>query len=195
LASARELTYNRGVGVGVDAILEDADVARGSLYQHFGGKDGLVAEALRASAEVDLQRYRAALDSGGADPKNRVLAVFDELDKTTSTRRFHGCRYTAAELTLTDARHPAHAQTRAYKRSLRGLFLAELETLAHPNPELAADQLLLLVDGVLVTAVTQPETHPAIAARELAAQILDLATKRRRPPRRADRSRSRAPSR
>jgi AcrR family transcriptional regulator len=174
LTSARELTYRHGVGVGVDAILEEADVARGSLYKHFGGKDDLIAETLRATAQLDLQRYREGLASGGDDPRRRVLAVFDRIEETTTARRFRGCRYAAAELALTDPRHPAHAVVREYKERLHGLFQTELEDLGHPAPAHGADQIVLLIDGVLIDAVTRPETHPALAARELAEHILDI---------------------
>jgi AcrR family transcriptional regulator len=173
LQSTRELTYSRGVAVGVDAILDHAEVARGSLYQHFGGKDRLIAEALRASADTDEQRYRDALDSGGDDPRERVLAVFDTLDRATSSKRFRGCRYAAADLYFTDPGHPAHVETRAYKERLRALLATELEALSHPTPARAADQILLLIDGVLVDAVTRPGTHPARVARELAERVLD----------------------
>jgi AcrR family transcriptional regulator len=172
LNSARELTYTHGVAVGVDAILQDAGVARRSLYQHFGGKDGLIAQTLRSTADIDEQRYRAALDSGGEDPRRRLLAVFDALEQTTSSKRFRGCRYAAADLSLTDPDHPAHLETRAYKQRLHALFESELKALGHPTPARAADQLLLLIDGVLIDAVTRPETHPAKAARELAEHVL-----------------------
>jgi len=174
LDSARELTYRHGVAVGVDAILEEADVARGSLYKHFGGKDNLIAETLRATAETDLQRYREGLASGGDNPRSRVLAVFDRIEETTTAKRFRGCRYAAAELALTDPRHPAHAVAREYKERLHGLFQSELEDLDHPAPAHGADQIVLLIDGVLIDAVTRPEIHPALAARELAEQILDI---------------------
>jgi AcrR family transcriptional regulator len=175
LRSARELTYSDGVMVGVNAILKDADVARGSLYEHFGSKDNLIAESLRLSAEVDEQRYRDALDSGGKDPRKRLLAVFDTLGKTTSSKRFRGCRYAAADLSLTDPDHPAHAATRAYKERLHRLFAAELEALGHPAPASGADQILVLIDGVLVDAVARPGGGPARAARELVECVLDAA--------------------
>jgi AcrR family transcriptional regulator len=176
LRSTRELTYSQGVAVPLDAILEDAGVARRSLYHHFGGKAELIAEALRVSADDDIQRYQAALQSGGEDPRQRVLAVFDALEATTESERFHGCRYTAAELSLTDPDHPAHVETRAYKDRLHTLFTSELHALGHPSAERAADQLLLLIDGVLVGAVTRPEAHPAKAAREMAEGVLDADT-------------------
>jgi AcrR family transcriptional regulator len=175
IRSTRKLTYEQGVAVGVDAILEDADVARASLYQHFGGKDRLIAQALHASADADEQRYRDALESGGADPRARLLAVFDTVAKVTSSKRFRGCRYAAADLSLTDPDHPAHVETRAYKDRLHALFAGELTALGHPAPDRAADQLLLLIDGVLVDALTRPEMRPGELARELAEHVLDVA--------------------
>lgn len=173
LDAARELTYSRGVTVGVEAILQKADVARQSLYQHFGGKDQLLAEVLRLSGVADLRRYREALESGGGDPRERLLAVFDVLDETTTGPDFHGCRYTAADLAFIDREHPGRVQTRAYREQLHQLFEEELGRFGHPDPALAAEQLVLLIDGVLVAAVNRPETHPAKAARQVAEHILD----------------------
>ena len=170
LAAARDLTYAQGVHVGVDAILKEADVARRSLYQHFGGKDGLIAEVLRTdSGEA---RYRQVMDAAGDDPRQRVLAVFDELERITTRPSFRGCRYTSAELALSDPAHPAHGEARAYKTALHQLFAAELARDGHPDPDLGADQLLVLIDGVLAHAVTRPDAHPALAARAMVDVVL-----------------------
>jgi AcrR family transcriptional regulator len=173
LASARVLTYEQGINVGVDAILEHANVARRSLYQHFGGKDALIAAMLRASAETDERRYRDALESGGQDPHARLLAVFETLNDATTAKRFRGCRYTAAELSLPDPEHPAHAEVRAYKQRLHDLFERELVALGHPAPSVAADELLLLIDGALINAVTRPDTQPAQPALRLAELVIN----------------------
>jgi AcrR family transcriptional regulator len=175
LASAQRLTALRGVGVGVDAILEDASAARRSLYQHFGGKDELIAASLLDSARQDEERYRAALDSGGSDPRQRVLAVIDQLDKTTSTPGFRGCRYISAELSLPDPDHPAHAVARNYTERLHALFEKELADLGHPDPTGGAEQMLVLIDGVLVLGAIRPGSHPARAVRPMVEQLLDQA--------------------
>jgi AcrR family transcriptional regulator len=175
LASTQRLTAVQGVGVGVDAILEDASVARRSLYQHFGGKDELIAASLLESAQKDEERYRVALDSGGSDPRQRVLAVFDQLEKTTSTPGFRGCRYVSAELSLTDPDHPAHQVTRAYTDRLHSLFEKELADLGHSDPSVGAEQIVVLIDGVLVLAALRPGSHPAQTVRPLVEQLLDNA--------------------
>ncbi|WP_242454444.1 TetR/AcrR family transcriptional regulator [Bailinhaonella thermotolerans] len=173
LDAARELTYAEGVHVGVDAILKRADVARRSLYQHFGGKDGLITEVLRGSGV--LERYRRAMDDAGDDPRVRVLAVFDELDRITAAPGFRGCRHTSAELAIADPAHPVHAEARAFKDDLHALFAAELDRLGHPDPRFGADQILVLVDGVFAHAVTRPDARPARAARALAETVLSAA--------------------
>ncbi|WP_067473587.1 TetR/AcrR family transcriptional regulator [Actinomadura hibisca] len=171
LEAASDLTYEQGVHVGVDAILKRADVARRSLYQHFGGKDELIAETLRQADVYD--RYRRAMDEAGGRPRDRILAVFDRLEEITTAPSFRGCRYTAAELSLTDPEHPAHAEVRAYKDRLHRLFADELQRHGHPTPDAGADQILVLIDGLLAHALTRPDAHPALAARDLAEFVLD----------------------
>ncbi|MER7949355.1 TetR/AcrR family transcriptional regulator [Streptomyces sp. NPDC096079] len=173
LLTAQELTYAQGVGVGVDALLKGAGVARRSLYEHFGGKDGLIAEVLRRSTAEDVERYRATMDAAGADPRARLLAVVDRLGRIAAGPDFHGCRYLAADLALTDPDHPGHEVTRAYRRTLHGLFEDEFAALGHVRPGFAADQLLLLVDGLLAAGATRPGSDPAAAARELAGHLID----------------------
>ncbi|MEV5970058.1 TetR/AcrR family transcriptional regulator [Streptomyces sp. NPDC051921] len=172
LDAAQRLTYQQGVGVGVDTLLKEANVARRSLYEHFGGKDGLIAEVLRRSADEDGAAYVRTMGAAGDDPRRRLLAVFDELGRIVAAPGFRGCRYLAADLALADPDHPGHAVTRAYREHVTGLFEAELVRLGHPRPARAATQLLVLVDGALAVGATRPDADPVDGARELAEKIL-----------------------
>ncbi|WP_436775152.1 TetR/AcrR family transcriptional regulator [Yinghuangia sp. YIM S09857] len=173
LRAAQDLMYDQGVGVGVDALLKTANVARRSLYEHFGGKDGLIAEVLRRSTTEDEEQYRATMAAAGDDPRARLLAVVDRLGEVASAPGFHGCRYLAADLALTDPDHPGHEVTRAYRRTVHGLFTDELAALGHHRPGFAADQLLMVVDGLLAAGATRSDSQTAPAARELAEHIID----------------------
>jgi AcrR family transcriptional regulator len=172
LAAAQNLFYTRGASVGVGALLEEANVARRSLYEHFGGKDGLVVAVLRRTSEEDLAWYEEAL-AGGTGPRDRLLGLFDRLDELVSDADFRGCRYLATDLAFADPRHPAHAETDAYRRRIRALLVRELEALGHANPERAAEQLHLLIEGTLVMGATKDGGHPARTARDLAVVVLD----------------------
>jgi AcrR family transcriptional regulator len=170
LDAARDLTYTEGMHVGVDAILKKADVARASLYQHFGGKDGLVAEVLRTMPGT--KRYRDVMDAAGPTPRDRILAIFDEMERVTTTPDYRGCRFTKAELSLDAPDHPIHAEVRTFKEALHQLFTEELERHGHPSPAFGADQIVVLLDGIQVHAVTRPNAHPALAAKALVEAVL-----------------------
>jgi len=171
LTAAQQLFYTRGATVGVEALLKEANVARRSLYEHFGGKDGLVVEVLRRASEEDLAWYEAAL-AGATDPRERLLGLFDRLDELVADADFRGCRYFASDLAFAEPDHPAHAETEAYRRRLRALLVRELEAVGHADPESAAEQLHLLIEGTLVVGATRDGQHPARVARRLAGTIL-----------------------
>ena len=171
LVAAEKLLYSHGGSVGVSALLEEANVARRSLYEHFGDKDGLVTAVLRRTADEDLAWYESALGDGESH-RGRLLALFDRLDELVSDEAFRGCRYLAVDLAFAADDHPAHAETEAYRQRIRALLVRELEALGHAQPELAAEQLHLLIEGTLVMGATQNDQRPARAARDLAAIVL-----------------------
>ncbi|MDG4786723.1 TetR/AcrR family transcriptional regulator [Micromonospora sp. WMMD1102] len=178
LAAAKELTYQQGTAVGVDALLKAANVARRSLYEHFGGKDGLIAEVLRVTAAEDEAAYEQAMRAAGSNPRERLLAIFDWLDEVIQEPGFRGCRYLAADLALADPDHPGHAVTRRYNERIREILERELNELGHPRPALAADQLVVLINGALAIGAMRPHSRPALAARQLADQMLSGDDKR-----------------
>lgn len=171
LEAGQRLFYARGVAVGVDALLKEANVARRSLYEHFGGKDGLVAAVIRRASTEDLAWYESALAAGG-EPRDRLLGLFDRLDELVADPEFRGCRYFATDLATSDPEHPAHAETEAFRKGLRDLLTREATASGHADPPHAAEQLHLLIEGTLVMAATHDGRHPARVARELAAAVL-----------------------
>jgi AcrR family transcriptional regulator len=173
LEAAERLTYVYGVSIGVDAILAEADVARQSLYEHFGGKDGLIAEVIRRAAASDLDRYRGVMNAAGSDGRQRLLAIFDYLGTVSRQPDFRGCRYLAADLGLVEPSHPAHSIANDYRRQVHRLLRAELVALGHPDPARAADELHLLIEGSLAASATHAFARPARTARQLAERVLD----------------------
>ena len=73
LRAAADLFARKGVdAVSVDAIADEAGRTSGALYDHFGGKQGLVA------ALVDTMRNELAAQIGGEsdDPRHRIDAIW-----------------------------------------------------------------------------------------------------------------------
>src|SRR6202049_5089067 len=79
LAASDELFYRDGVhSTGIDAVIEKAGVAKGSLYYIFGGKDELVAAYLRGRLETWRDRVKSA-QAGADGPDAKIVAVFDAI--------------------------------------------------------------------------------------------------------------------
>ncbi|MFD0899581.1 hypothetical protein [Actinomadura sediminis] len=95
------------------------------------------------------------------------------LAETAARPGFRGCRYLAADLALAVPDNPAHAVTREYREALHRLLEGEPVGLGHPRPARAADQLLLLIEGVLVAGATRCGAHPGTSLGEPAARVLD----------------------
>ena len=73
LRAAADLFARKGVdAVSVDAIADEAGRTSGALYDHFGGKQGLIA------ALVDTMRNELAAQIGGEsdDPRHRIDAIW-----------------------------------------------------------------------------------------------------------------------
>src|SRR5437667_12290920 len=87
LAATNELTYARGItGTGVDAIAARAGVTKRTLYQHFGTKDRLVAEAVsdrsrRALLGLEPNPRRHAEETG----ELVIPALFDVIQYALQT--------------------------------------------------------------------------------------------------------------
>jgi AcrR family transcriptional regulator len=120
LAASDELFYRDGVhSTGIDAVIEKAGVAKGSLYYIFGGKDELVAAYLRCRHDAWRQRVEA-VQAGIEDPDAKILAIFDAIAEDVSRPDFRGCPFNnaAAEAPAGDAQRPLR-RSFGYRRNGR----------------------------------------------------------------------------
>jgi AcrR family transcriptional regulator len=174
LAAANELFYNEGVHtVGIDRVIEQAGVAKASLYNTFGSKDELVRAYLQARHDNVAQRITQAVERYDT-PRERLLAVFEGQGELFAQPDYRGCAFNRASAES----HPGDATEQAaeaYRRWVRGL-LTELATQAGvPEPDVLARQLHLLYDGSGRSARRDQDLTTAVAARAAAATLLDAA--------------------
>src|SRR4249919_4025414 len=79
LAAANELFYEEGVNtVGIDRVIEQAGVAKASLYSAFGSKDELIRAYLAGRLAARKERVTRAL-ADCETPRERILVVFDAM--------------------------------------------------------------------------------------------------------------------
>jgi len=179
LAAADELFYKEGINnVGIDRVIEQAGVAKASLYAHFRSKDELVRAYLETRHEARKARVLERI-ARHRSPRERLLAVFDGVAETFAQPGYRGCAFVRA-----NAEMPPGSVARTVCDTARGWQRELFTTLAREagarSPEALAQQLVLLYDGAVIAAQMDGDVEAAAAARVLAASLLDAATVRRR---------------
>ncbi|GAA3240135.1 TetR/AcrR family transcriptional regulator [Pseudonocardia petroleophila] len=163
IAAAERLFYAEGVrAVGVERLLAESGVGRASFYRHFPGKDDLVVTVLGER----LARWRADLAAAVDARGGGVPAVFEALAEQLAEPGFRGCAAINAMVEAADRDSAAHRVAADHKAQLA----AYLGGLAG-DAELG-EQLLILVDGAIVTALRDPTGDPARRAAAIAALLM-----------------------
>ena len=176
LAAAGRLFYEEGVHVvGIDRLIEEAGVAKASLYTHFGNKDGLIRAYLQEHLDA-RRKHVAQLLARYDSPRKRLLGMFDDAKAALDGTAFRGCKFVNASA---EAGHDEciGPLTEEYRTWLRSLFTDLAKASGARDPRSLGRQLALLYDGAAVAArLDKDRAGAGAAARSAAAALLDAAT-------------------
>jgi AcrR family transcriptional regulator len=137
ISTSRRLFREQGINsTGIEQLCAEAEVSKRTLYQHFGGKDELVAEHLR---RFDPEVMPGVFDRTDLTPRERLLAPFELLVPL--------CPYIAASVEISDPEHPAREYARDYKGALAERLAETAREAGAADPEQLGEQLALLLDG------------------------------------------------
>lgn len=160
---------------GIDRILAESGVAKMTLYNHFGSKDGLIQAALARRDTRWRAWFRDAVARRAETPRGRLLAVFDALDEWFAQPDFHGCMFIRAAGEYAALDDPIHAGAAAHQR----LVLAELRDLAAAagirRPARLAREMMLLALGAMIATQVNGPIGAGQAAKRAAAILIEAA--------------------
>jgi AcrR family transcriptional regulator len=177
LQVAQELFYWHGVrAIGVDRIAAEAKIAPTTLYRLFPSKDDLVAAYVERAHGHYRAWFAAAVDAGGSDPRQRILALFDGLIDQVHPSQCRGCLFAMVLSEFPDTTLATHEHAVAMKRwaraQLGALTLALSASAPVHDPAALADQLALIMEGVYASVQSLGVDGPARQARSLVEAIL-----------------------
>jgi len=172
LKAASALFYREGIhAVGVDTVAAEAGVTKAALYGNFGSKSRLVVAYLR-ERDRRWQEQVDAITAGHADPRERVLAVFDAYEDWLSRDGYRGCAFLNAAAEFPDPADPVREVVRHHKTALRSYLRTQLERAGSDRADDLAEEVLLLLEGATVTSVVSRDARPFSVGKRLAEMVI-----------------------
>jgi AcrR family transcriptional regulator len=177
LETASALFYDRGVrAVGVDLVVEEAGVAKTSLYRHFRTKDDLVAAFLAREDEDFWTTWDRVAERHKADPLSELNAHLEWIGERIARPNYRGCPQLNVAAEFPEADHPARKVAAAHKRELRRRLEGIAERLGVTRPNELGGQLALLINGAFVSSQVLSPDEATPLLRASAHALVDAAT-------------------
>jgi AcrR family transcriptional regulator len=153
LDTASTLFYKRGVrAVGVDLVVQEADVAKTSLYRHFPTKDDLIVAFLEREDDAFWATWDGVAEHHRDDPAAELDAHMRWIGKRLARANYRGCPQINAAAEFAEPAHPARQVARRHMHALRKRLNQIAIRLNVTRPEQLASQLALLVNGAFVSS-------------------------------------------
>jgi AcrR family transcriptional regulator len=173
LLAARRLFCQAGIhATGITRILEEAGVARQSLYTHYGSKENLLKAVLDTEANMWFHWFDLDLPALKCSPSQRILALFDLIEKWFEKEDFFGCIFVNAVA--------EHEKDSGWVRDMAGTYRDQIidrlgalvmESGAR-NPDIVIQKLGLIIEGAIITAMVTQNSKAAHIARLAAEDVL-----------------------
>ncbi len=152
---AADLFYRQGIrAVGVESIVQQAGVAKISLYRSFASKDELVVAYLEHRNAGYWREVDRIMDRHAGDPRAQLRALIAYVSARAATRGYRGCPFINYAAEFPDAAHPGHRVVAANKREMRRRLTGLAEAIGAPRPAQLADALFLLIEGAYAGSQT-----------------------------------------
>ncbi|MFI6899181.1 TetR/AcrR family transcriptional regulator [Streptomyces sp. NPDC050256] len=149
LGTAIRIFYAEGIhSVGVDRIIEEAQVTRATLYRHFSGKEDLVLAYLE-QADQGIRAQVSAAQEGGRTPGDRVRAVGRSIAEGIRSEGFRGCAFLNAAAEYPDPAHPIHQAVLVHRQWFLDTVTGLLAQVGDAPAEAAGRHFVMLRDGAM----------------------------------------------
>jgi AcrR family transcriptional regulator len=173
LLAARRLFCRAGIhATGITRILEEAGVARGSLYAHYGSKENLLKAVFDTEANMWFHWFDLDLPGLECSPLERILALFDLLGKWFAKEDFFGCVFINAVAEHEKDSVWVKDVAGAYRDKIISRLGALVVESGARDSDIVTQKLGLIIEGAIVTAMVTQNSQAAHIARLAAEDVL-----------------------
>lgn len=179
ISCARRLFESEGFNAtGIDRILEEAGVAKMTLYNNFGSKDMLIVAVLNDTSHDILKRLTQSV-AHLSDPYEQILGIFDALAEWHDSEDFCGCMFQAAVAEFPDPESEPSKAAQMHLIRLTELFKGMCIRAELDDSITLSSMLAMIASGANCTARQIRTNLPAKQARQIAEILLERACARR----------------
>jgi AcrR family transcriptional regulator len=173
---ASKLFYEQGYNLtGINQIIEEATIARASLYNHFDSKTDLLLAYLQEAEDIwfaEMQHFTSPF----TDPKDKLLALFDFRIKRQQKLNFGGCQFIKISAEVSREDHQVLEAVSRQKDRLKIFIVDIVKELPHENSllnsDLLTEALFLLLEGAAVSGSIYKNQESMEKARQIAEKLL-----------------------
>lgn len=170
---AADLFYRQGIrAVGVESIVQQAGVAKISLYRSFDSKDDLVVAYLEYRNAEYWRQVDHIMARHAGHPRAQLRALFGYVADRAATRGYRGCPFINYVAEFPDPAHPGHRVVASNKREMQQRLTGLAEAIGAPHPAHLADSLFLLIEGAYAGSQTLGGRNGPVRTLPWAAEAL-----------------------
>lgn len=175
IETASDLFYNQGYNqTGINQIIDEANVAKASLYSHFKSKEDIAVAYLVARHVMWVDKLNK-FTSQDEHANNKIIGCFDYLMEWLTEVDFRGCGWQNIITDLPSGQDKIKSQALYHKNQLRTWIKTELNTITQLSEEendSLGDQIIILIEGAIITAQIQKDDWPIRSAKTACTKLL-----------------------
>lgn len=176
LETAAALFHQRGYSeVGINEIIEKAETAKASFYQHFPSKESL-CEAWLENIHERSEQNKADLLKSERTPAEKIAFYFEQMEAFMQASNFRGCPYSNTGAVSDSSCSGILTQIQGHKESIRHFF-HEVCRQQFADAEKArelGDRMFLLYSGAATESQNLKEMWPIKIAGQAAQDLLKI---------------------
>ena len=159
--------------VGLDQVLQQAELTKTTFYNHFESKEELVRAAIdQREATVVAHLDEGLARMGGEDPQSRLLAVFDVLQENFRRPQVSRCLLICAMIEFPSSQDPIFQTAVGYRNRRIARYRQLASEAGVAEPETFSSQFAMLTEGAILDWQIAKNQNAAQDAKRVATLLL-----------------------
>lgn len=174
IETASRLFYFEGYNqTGINQIIEEADVAKSSMYQHFRSKEDIAVVYLQRRHSMWVGKLFEFV-ANRKTAKAKIMASFDYVHEWLMEVDFRGCGFQNIITDLPKGQERISNQVQLHKTELQKWILdtLDMEEDYKKKSKALSKEIMVLVEGAIILSQIQKDSWPIVAAKNACKKLL-----------------------